>query len=441
MGNWHIYCMLSGMSAGYVSGIVPESESTIKELAAGLATRILNVQHSDVLPPQDEMETILVDALTRLAARDVPDSMDTWCKEVAVVTDFEGGGNPDAEFTNSASSGAIDYIGNSTIFHEKLRFCADFQEDYMYWLRYLSNGTTWINEVTSIARRRRGDNLFVDRRCWYYLNSWLSIPPRSDILDNRGLEWDILHVVRDSLQSKTWPEMCIHPGLDYGPLIQGYWPQYRDFIIDGDIEGGLESCLETAPHVRQALSDGLREDDLGPALLRDFQTWVFERPDRWPSRSDSDITPTFRTFPASSSPTLASLPFEVSLEIFSDISLPDLANLSSTSKSLRQLMNQPSLFSEILRGMVNHGSLSWIRPCPEVMGESEYAHQTLVTWMDNVKCRNPLNNIDFPFVSFVYACFVTSHSMKSRYRLWKIVKQLEPSWVAYRNAENNCQNS
>ncbi|KAH8829740.1 hypothetical protein DL96DRAFT_1424080, partial [Flagelloscypha sp. PMI_526] len=180
------------------------------------------------------------------------------------------------------------------------------------------------------------------------------------------------------------------------------------------------------------LSNGLRGDDLGPALLHDFQTWVFERPDRWPSRSDSDINPTFQTFPASSLPALAPLPFEVTLEIISDISLADLANLSSTSKSMRQLMNHPSLFSEILRGMINHGSLSWVWPCPDVKGESEHARQALATWIDNDECKDPLNSIDFPFVSFVYACFATSDSMKSRFRLWKIMKQLEPSWVAYR---------
>jgi hypothetical protein len=51
-------------------------------------------------------------------------------------------------------------------------------------------------------------------------------------------------------------------------------------MINENAEEALQSCLKTAPNVRQALSDGLRGNELGPALLRDFQMWVFERPDR-----------------------------------------------------------------------------------------------------------------------------------------------------------------
>ncbi|KAH8829793.1 hypothetical protein DL96DRAFT_1590439 [Flagelloscypha sp. PMI_526] len=430
--GWHIYCMLSGISAGNGPRQFMNKWEVTK-LASGLSTKITQAQQlNDVLPPHEEMEAILVDALTRLSERAVPDSMKTWCKEVAVVKDLDFEDDSDVESSSShttANSDGSNFVIGSDRCGEKLRFCSHFDESTACFEKVLSYSGNWIEEVTGIMSTsgEGGSAVFVDRRCWYYLHAWLSIPPRSGILITHGLEWDILHVVRSSLKAST-EQVCIHPDLDYGPLLQGCWPQYQDFVIE-DATVALKTCLKDVPNVRQALSGGLREKNLEPALLRDLQTWVFERPDRWPRHSDNSITPKFQAFTTSDIPTLMSLPLR-----------NDLAHLSSASKSMRQLMSQSSLLSAILRGMVNHGSLRWIQPCSDAPGEVDAAYEALVTWIDYDACKDLLNNANFPFVSFVYACTMTSDSMKSRFRLWKIVKQLEPAWTAYRNEDNarNC---
>jgi hypothetical protein len=228
MGGWHIYCLLSGMSAERIRGFI--ARPTIKGLASGLSRKLSNAQNSDALPPQDETEAIPFDALTRLSERNIPDSMNSWCNEVAFVTDFEGGDNSITEITEDTSyMDPIYYVGRRT-FREKLRFCTHYAAGDIGWEKYLSNDTTWIWGSTDMSGLGPGDTLFVDRKCWYYLNSWLSIPAHSDISDDRGLEWDILHVVRDSLRSSTEPQ-CINPGLNYGPVIQGYWRESFLHII------------------------------------------------------------------------------------------------------------------------------------------------------------------------------------------------------------------
>ncbi|KAH8832334.1 hypothetical protein DL96DRAFT_1581715 [Flagelloscypha sp. PMI_526] len=330
-----VYCLLSGTTAtGGPRQFMDEPD--IKTLASSLSAILTNAPYLDVIPPQDETDVILVDALTCLNEKPIPASMQTWCaREIA------------------RSRGPSASTMKATPSDKGLRICSHFDEEAACFEQVLSH-EGWDTGSTDIRTYERGTAIFVDLRCWYYLNTWLMIPPLSCISPNRGLAQEFLDLVRPPLEN-THKRVCIHPDLDYGPMVQDCWTPYKDYVIE-DVEIALRDSLENVPNVRQALSNGITRRRLGPALLRDFRDVVFH------------------AFPASAIPMLLSLPLEISLEILSKIGLADLMNISSTSKSMRQLVSQSNLLSEILRNMVNHGSLRWIKPCLSVVGECEHAH-------------------------------------------------------------------
>ncbi|KAH8835089.1 hypothetical protein DL96DRAFT_1702093 [Flagelloscypha sp. PMI_526] len=202
-----------------------------------------------------------------------------------------------------------------------------------------------------------------------------------------------------------------------------------------------EASIERASFktLQQAISQGLRGEDLRSALLDDFHMWMFEGPDSWPSRDESLGPPLFAEISGNHLNTsgFPLLPLELILEILVYTSLPDALNFMSTCRQLRRLTYKET-FSLILIRMVARGSLCWLRPCPLVVGEMENARHALATWIqDPEEGEDPFHNSDFPFPAFVHTCFVKSASMKSRRRIYGIVKQLEAQW-AEQSKQDDC---
>ena len=120
-------------------------------------------------------------------------------------------------------------------------------------------------------------------------------------------------------------------------------------------------------------------------------------------------------------------PFEIWLDVLTYMELLDVMVLSSTCKALRNFFTQDDTFSLILRQLIIHGSLRWLNPCSLVDGEIEGARLALSTWTAKSSER-VFDASDFRFPTFVHTCFVQSAAMKSRRRIWGIVKQLERNW-------------
>ena len=62
----------------------------------------------------------------------------------------------------------------------------------------------------------------------------------------------------------------IIPEIEYDD-IDNSLDQVQDFIFP--------YCLKVARHTALAIKDGLRGDELFPALMRDSRAWMFMRPD------------------------------------------------------------------------------------------------------------------------------------------------------------------
>ncbi|KAH8824131.1 hypothetical protein DL96DRAFT_248034 [Flagelloscypha sp. PMI_526] len=204
-----------------------------------------------------------------------------------------------------------------------------------------------------------------------------------------------------------------------------------------DLPGALdEFCLpEGVPHLAEAIAQGFRNESLHPALHRDLQTWIFETPDVWPKCPKNVYPPTFWVFTTSASvtPNMLTLPVEVLLEIFSLLDLIDVLNISSTCTASRNFITNSEFFSMLVRELINHGSLCWVKPCPLVKGEVEQAHEPLLSWIQSNESiqLDPFTSVEFPFSTFIRYCLVESASMKSRRRLFGNVKQIQGWWDVY----------
>ncbi|KAH8826594.1 hypothetical protein DL96DRAFT_1287399 [Flagelloscypha sp. PMI_526] len=159
---------------------------------------------------------------------------------------------------------------------------------------------------------------------------------------------------------------------------------------------------------------------------------------RWPSWSEDVQEPIFATFNTTSTliHPFFSLPFELLIEVFVDTTPYDVLNMASTCRAVRQLLLSPYIFRALLQAMVHRGSLFWLNPSPFAEDEVALANESLVTWINSKEIKAPSNPFQvpsFPFLAFVHTCFVDSFSMRSRRRLWGIIKQVERRWTAFRN--------
>ncbi|KAH8831908.1 hypothetical protein DL96DRAFT_1812670 [Flagelloscypha sp. PMI_526] len=430
MGSFDIYCMLSGASAdggprhlvhdwdAEEDGVPDAPSDYLDEFAKELAQRLdeKRIKHAPfyTIPAVDELQSILVDAFLSLLndpSPSLPVTFQPWCSEVALF------GHPEY--------GDYDERIVLPVF-EKVMYCSEYS-GYGGWDKMMGEDGEWAGKITGTVHT--GDDnkpkcAFMDRRCWGYLQTWVDLPPlESPNLESR-LDLEFWDVVKDGCTSYV---AGTHPDIDY-----------EQFQTDA-MTTFEEMCLEDVPYLTEAISLGLRGAELTLALYRDLQIWIYQTPDIWPQRSEGLGPPNFTSFEPSVSqngPSFFTLPRELTLIIFSDLSILDYLNASSTSRALRQAATRSSLFSTVVNEMIRHGSLRWLKPCPLVQGEVEKANEALATWLDDPSnIGDPLRDGNFPVLAFTRTCFTRSTSMMSRRRLWGISKQFEVKWVAYRRGK------
>ncbi|KAH8831907.1 hypothetical protein DL96DRAFT_851863 [Flagelloscypha sp. PMI_526] len=370
------------------------------------------------LPDVDDLQLIIIDTFRHLYRHPNPPFPVTWhpwCSEVAVF------GCPEIGDHNFA---------DVLPFFEKVIYCSEYS-GYGGWDKMLNEDGEWMGHTTDTSHRDEHTQpkcAFMDRRCWDYLQTWVDLPPlESPNLEPR-LDLEFWEVVKDGCTNK-WAG--VHPDIDYG-VMKYNWEQFQTNAMS-TFE---DMCLEDVPYLTEAISLGLRDADLTLALYQDLRVWIYQTPDMWPKRSDSLGNPTFTSFGPSRSESGRSvfpLPRELVLIIFSNLSILDYLNASSTSRNARQAATHSSLFSAVVYEMIHHGSLAWLKPCFLVQGEVEKANAALATWLDDSSnIHDPLHDGNFPVLAFTRTCFVKSTSMMSRRRLWGISKQFEVKWVAHR---------
>ncbi|KAH8835085.1 hypothetical protein DL96DRAFT_1702090 [Flagelloscypha sp. PMI_526] len=414
-GVFDLYCMLSGASSdggpSYFLGDSGEEEIGLQEidkLASGLVEKIeANQQtHPNSLPPGDELKDILVDVLTRLYKDDnrhhlLPATYNSWCREV-VLFGYPGCGDDDDD--------------EITTF-EKVIVCSGY-DGYGGWRTYLRMTELGVNGLSKLSKK-------MTRRI---VLLWTADVGVTCNLGSTSHPRPMLQIPNMSLELEFW---------EYGFISSTFGEQTQSCVVLS-VEETLElACLKNAPYLTAAISKGVRGVDLVPAVLHELQGWIYETPDIWPSASEALETPTFMAFPSPSDHPFLSLPLDLMREVFSNLSISDLLNTSSCSKSFRQLASREDLFLVIIRDMVRQGSLRWVRPCRLVTKEVKKARKALNTWAAKKggSAMDQLLGSSFPLLAFLRTCFAQSGSMKNRHRLWTIAKQFETKWAAFRRGE------
>ncbi|KAH8826291.1 hypothetical protein DL96DRAFT_1607636 [Flagelloscypha sp. PMI_526] len=387
MGCWEVYDIITGVSASGGPDSFIDTEWERDELADGISEKILAAAQVLNLPNHQELKEIIFEALFYVsnAAEEekVPfPGSDTWQNPAVVIGNF-GKRRGDLSVT--------------------IRSCDEY-DSYGCFRRLRNSSGTWTGEETHLYE---------------------------EFLDKLG---NGLHAYGDPI-----PYGISHH-LDYG-IMKHMWGQFQDSFLDNcSTSEALELlCLDGAPGLAAAVSQGVRGKDLAPALFSDFQAWVFESPDIWPRKSEGECgSPLFQTFetPSDSPPMLLTLPIELLLKISASLSISDILHVSSISKGMRRLVTQPGILSQLLREAIvtPNGTLRWMQPCSLVAGEVEKANEALRSWLvaDSDGSLSPLHKPDFLFVEFVHTCFVKSHSMKNRKRIWGMIKQVETLLVESR---------
>ncbi|EKM57369.1 uncharacterized protein PHACADRAFT_255091 [Phanerochaete carnosa HHB-10118-sp] len=116
-------------------------------------------------------------------------------------------------------------------------------------------------------------SVWVHVACWTYLQEWLdcSLPPR---IGRSGLSFTLageLYEITGSRHERQTQVRGWLPCVDYGGTLDAYMDvQYQDYIM-GPRKGSR--------HIAQALSEGLRDEQLIPAIMKDSRFWMFTRPD------------------------------------------------------------------------------------------------------------------------------------------------------------------
>lgn len=182
--------------------------------------------------------------------------------------------------------------------------------------------------------------------------------------------------------------------------------------------------------------------------------------------------------PAAAAPTICNLPNEILLPILSDLSIADLFSLSSTCRSARQLITDPSFLNHVLQDALLKGSCRYILPVKGLQDEEERAYEAIRLWLpesvrpasisedeaevdettdeeeekEEDECEGyveeggeegeeqetvvpPVKPLlldpQFPALAFIQAC-LKSDSMRNRRRLWGMAQQIEGVERKYR---------
>ncbi|GJE88823.1 hypothetical protein PsYK624_049100 [Phanerochaete sordida] len=283
--------------------------------------------------------------------------------------------------------------------------------------------------------------VFVCERCFYYLKHWIDMGELGPLPDRRcafpnetepvsfaGELYEIINVYTgENREFNSLIEDCI----DYDG-IQNSLQQCQDALL-------YDGCWKNMDHTARAIEQGLRDDDLVPAVMHDIRAWMFMRPDMWPEPPLKIRTPTFTPYAPlahSRTPRIATLPLELLVPLLAALPLASLLRLSATCRALRCQLTAPALLDAVLRASLARGALAWLAPVPGLPDdEMRAARETLCEWLPRGAAlgegADPLAHAAFPRLAFVAAC-CASDSMRSRRRLWGQVRQFARLWREYR---------
>ena len=80
------------------------------------------------------------------------------------------------------------------------------------------------------------------------------------------------------------------------------------------------------------------------------------------------------------------LPAEILIPILAELSPISILALSSTCRSLRNIITEPLFLDRVLRDAILHGGLRWICPVATIpKSETKRARKALVGWLDGVR--------------------------------------------------------
>ncbi|KAI0330655.1 hypothetical protein GY45DRAFT_1434485 [Cubamyces sp. BRFM 1775] len=226
-------------------------------------------------------------------------------------------------------------------------------------------------------------NIWMHVACWSYIQEWLNcpLPPRIG-RSGRPLTFagELYELVGSRYERQVDAKASL-PCIDYGGTLGAYmdYNQYQDYIL---------GCRKGVKHLARALREGLRDEQLIPAILKDCNWWEFVRPDIWPRASHpgpydpnavagvSGIVPQSRAL-------LCELPNELLPELLQHFCLQDIFALASTCKDLyTRLLDHNTLICVVRNAIANVASpLHWITPLRELPEEWLVAYEAMRTWM------------------------------------------------------------
>ncbi|KAF5334595.1 hypothetical protein D9758_018434 [Tetrapyrgos nigripes] len=289
-------------------------------------------------------------------------------------------------------------------------------------------------------------NFFALEGPYRYLEAWINRE-----MDFAGELYEIVNSRSNGRVEYNWD---VHRAAGYLPCID------YDGIekCPSDYQDEFFMTRKGSRWTSDAISRGLCGKELVPYLIRDFNAWICMRPDLWPS-PPTVLTPLFTIFDESCALThMYNLPNDLLLEIFSHVYLTDLMSLSSTCRSMRNLLTNAGTLNAVLRQAVlsRHGSLRWILPVLTVQGEVKFAEKIAHEWLTSpyatahahiskisamdsplFESESAFRDQTFPYYVFIpiYLTVGTgneSFSMSSRKRLWRQAQQFQELWLEYR---------
>ncbi|PVF91196.1 hypothetical protein CPB86DRAFT_719915 [Serendipita vermifera] len=274
-------------------------------------------------------------------------------------------------------------------------------------------------------------NFFCLRAPYLYLQSWIdkgSLPPRQTAFPlepDMSFEEELYEIVnrRSNRQPHRYGALdsIEYEGINFA------CNQWQDTFC---------SAFTRAHDLGRVLKNGLRGNDLIPALLNDFCVWQTCPPDRWvsidlSSHPSSDIpVPQLGTNVGH----WESLPTEIIIDILSSLSIEEVLSFTSCCRYLYHKFGNQSFLSILLRTRLRLplSDVYWFLPVSSVKGEVEKfcgaCVQANVSLLDS---SDVMFDQDFPLFTFFRTNY-RSDSMRSRRRLWRISQQFRREWYKYR---------
>ncbi|PVG01677.1 hypothetical protein CPB86DRAFT_83410 [Serendipita vermifera] len=274
------------------------------------------------------------------------------------------------------------------------------------------------------------DNIFCLRAPYSYLQSWIdrdSLPPRKPAFPlepDMRFEEELYEIV--IFRARRHDCVGTLDGIEYEGI---------NFAIN-QWQDTFYPAFTGAHHLGRALKNGLRGNDLIPALLNDFCVWQTCPPDRWVSIDPSSRPSSHIRVPQPDTNVSSwkNFPAEIMVDILSNLSFKEVLSFTSCCQYLYHKFGNPSFLSALLRTRLRIplSDVYWFLPVSSVKGEVEKFCEAC--GQANVSLLNSsdvLFDRDFPLFTFFRTNY-PSDSMRNRRRLWRLSQQFRREWYKYR---------